>query len=195
MDRWLDRTALGLAVTGWLCSIFTRCLSLWKVSGTVDNVTATLPAYWDGVWLDWDHWDLAHDGSLHCSFYQRLMSLSGNFRTWRALVGAAIGAGAFAVAVGTAGIVWFPTRGQPLDGAKDLQRDWGPALYLGWISFALMVAGGAFLLTRCPRSQEPVGSVPVSRYPQQEESENPLSTIHRTTFTNSQYNRAHSEPI
>uniref|UniRef100_A0A8C5F3E4 Uncharacterized protein n=1 Tax=Gadus morhua TaxID=8049 RepID=A0A8C5F3E4_GADMO len=172
MDRWLDRTALGLGVTGWLCSIFTRCLSLWKVSGTVDNVTATLPAYWDGVWLDWDHWDLAHDGSLHCSFYQRLMSLSGNFRTWRALVGAAIGAGAFAVAVGTAGIVWFPTRGQvklasgalfvvsgilllvpmawtchhtsqPLEGAKDLQRDWGPALYLGWISFALMVAGGA----------------------------------------------------
>ena len=221
-NRWLEQTALGLGVTGWLCSIFTRCLSLWKVSGTVDNVTATLPAYWDGVWLDWDHWDLAHDGSLHCSFYQRLMSLSGNFRTWRALVGAAIGAGAFAVAVGTAGIVWFPTRGQvklasgalfvvsgilllvpiawtchhtsqPLEVAKDLQREWGPALYLGWISLALMVAGGAFLLTRCPRSQEPVGSVPVSRYPLQEESENPLSTIHRTTFTNSQYNR--SQPI
>ncbi|CAL8348569.1 unnamed protein product [Arctogadus glacialis] len=164
---------------------------------SVSGAGSALPAYWDGVWLDWDHWDLAHDGR----------------------------AGAFAVAVGTAGIVWFPTRGQvklasgalfvvsgilllvpmawtchhtsqPLEGAKDLQRDWGPALYLGWISFALMVAGGAFLLTRCPRSQEPVGSVPVSRYPQQEESENPLSTIHRTTFTNSQYNsRAHSEPI
>uniref|UniRef100_A0A3Q3MM20 Claudin-4-like n=1 Tax=Mastacembelus armatus TaxID=205130 RepID=A0A3Q3MM20_9TELE len=171
MKQQLELIALGVALTGWISAILTRCLALWKVSGTLENATATLPAYWDGVWLEWDHWDLAHDGSLHCSFYQSLMSLSGSFRTWRALIMASIGAGAFAAVIGGVGAVWFPLRGQvkvfsgalfvlsgillliptawtchhtsqPLEGAVLLRRDWGPALYLGWISFSLMLAGG-----------------------------------------------------
>uniref|UniRef100_A0A3B3XNV8 Claudin n=1 Tax=Poecilia mexicana TaxID=48701 RepID=A0A3B3XNV8_9TELE len=168
MKRQLEIAALGVAAAGWLAAVLTRCLALWTVSGTLNNQTASLPAYWDGVWLQWDHWDLAHDGSLHCSFYQSLMSLSGSFRTWRALIMAAIGVGGFAMVVGGVGLVWFPGRGQikvfsgsffivagilllvptawtchhtsqPLEGAVPLRRDWGPALYLGWISFALML--------------------------------------------------------
>ncbi|XP_029964932.1 claudin-4-like [Salarias fasciatus] len=225
MDWRLELAALAVAAAGWLCAVLTRILALWTVSGSVRNVTASLPAYWDGVWLQWDHWDLAHDGSLHCSFYQALMSLSGNFRTWRALIMAGIGAGAFAVAVGAAGMVWFPRRGQikvfsgglfvlsgilllvptawtchhtsqPLGGAVPLRRAWGPALYLGWISFALMLAGGAFLCSRCPRMERQEGEAPdSSRYPAlEDESSHPLSRIHRTTFTSSQYERR-SEPI
>lgn len=223
MERQLELAALGLALTGWLCAILTRCLALWKVSGTLDNTTATLPAYWDGVWLEWDHWDLAHDGSLHCSFYQSLMSLSGSFRTWRALIMAAIGAGAFAAVIGAAGAMWFPMRGQikvfsgtlfvlsgilllvptawtchhtsqPLEGAVLLRRDWGPAMYLGWISFALMLVGGVFLTTRCPTSERQ-DQQPGERYPSvEEEANHPLSRINRTTFTHSQYERR-SEPI
>ncbi len=224
MQRQLELAALALALTGWLCSILTRCLALWKVSGTLHNTTATLPAYWDGVWLEWDHWDLAHDGSLHCSFYQSLMSLSGSFRTWRALIMAAIGAGAFAAVIGAVGAVWFPMRGQikvfsgtlfvlsgillliptawtchhtsqPLEGAVLLRRDWGPALYLGWISFALMLAGGAFLTTRCPTVERQVQHPDGGRHPNlEDEASHPLSRINRTAFTNSQYERR-SEPI
>ncbi|XP_068614818.1 claudin-9-like [Brachionichthys hirsutus] len=224
MGWQLELAVLGLAVTGWLCAILTRCLALWKVSGTVDNTTASLPAYWDGVWLDWDHWDLAHDGSLHCSFYQSLMSLSGSFRTWRALITAAIGVGAFATVTGAVGTVWFPIRkqfkvlsgslyalsailvliptawtchltSQPLQGAVFLRRAWGPALYLGWISFSLMLVCGVFLTTRCPtfgrQAERPEGS----RYPNPgEEANHPLSRINRTVFTNSQYEHR-SEPI
>lgn len=224
LEQKLELAALGLGAIGWLCAILTRCLALWKVSGTVDNTTATLPAYWDGVWLEWDHWDLAHDGSLHCSFYRSLMSLSGSFRTWRALILAAIGAGAFASVIGTVGMVWFPQRGQikvfsgslfvlsgiillvpiawtchhtsqPLEGAVGLQRDWGPALYLGWISFGLLLAGGVFLTTRCPTAQRQEEQTSDSRYPNlEEEASHPLSRINRTTFTHSQYERR-SEPI
>ncbi|XP_072248038.1 claudin-3-like [Leuresthes tenuis] len=223
--KWqLEFAAFGLALIGWICSVLTRCLALWKVSGTLNNMTATLPAYWDGVWLEWDHWDLAHDGSLHCSFYQSLMSLSGSFRTWRALIMAAIGAGAFAVVIGAVGVVWFPRRGQikvfsgslfvvsgilllvptawtchhtgqPLEGAVVLRRDWGPALYLGWISFALMLAGGLFLTTRCPnaegQAEHPQGNRNLNV---EEEANHPLSRINRTAFTQSQYERR-SEPI
>ncbi|KAM4742272.1 claudin-4-like [Anableps anableps] len=222
MKRQLEIAALGVAATGWLAAILTRCLALWKVSGTLNNTTASLPAYWDGVWLQWDNWDLAHDGSLHCSFYQSLMSLSGSFRTWRALIVAAIGVGGFAAVIGGVGLVWFPKRGQikvfsgsffivagilllvptawtchhtsqPLEGAVPLRRDWGPALYLGWISFALMLAGGVFLTTRCPTA-EGQGEQHDSSMNPEEEASNPLSTINRTTFTNSQYNRR-SQPI
>uniref|UniRef100_A0A3Q4APV5 Claudin n=1 Tax=Mola mola TaxID=94237 RepID=A0A3Q4APV5_MOLML len=112
MEQRLELVALGLAATGWLCAILTRCLALWEVSGALDNTTASLPAYWDGVWLEWDHWDLAHDGTLHCSFYKSLLSLSGSFRTWRALILTAVGAGGFAAVIGASGVVWFPTRGQ-----------------------------------------------------------------------------------
>lgn len=223
MERQLELAAFGVALAGWLCSILTRCLALWKVSGTLDNSTATLPAYWDGVWLEWDHWDLAHDGSLHCSFYQSLLSLSGSFRTWRALIMAAIGAGAFAAVIGALGLLLVPRRGQikvfsgsafvlsgilmlvpiawtchhtsqPLEGAVLLRRDWGPALYLGWISFALMVAGGAFLTTRCPTAESRAEQPENSRYPNlEEDASHPLSRINRTTFTHSQYERR-SEP-
>ncbi|KAM4566240.1 claudin-3-like [Odontesthes bonariensis] len=223
--KWqLEFAAFGLALVGWICSVLTRCLALWKVSGTLNNTTATLPAYWDGVWLEWDHWDLAHDGSLHCSFYQSLMSLSGSFRTWRALIMAAIGAGAFAVVIGAVGVVWFPRRGQikvfsgslfvvsgilllvptawtchhtsqPLEGAVTLRRDWGPALYLGWISFALMLAGGVFLTTRCPNAEGQAEHPQGSRNSNvEEEANHPLSRINRTAFTHSQFQRR-SEPI
>ncbi|KAM6945922.1 claudin-3-like [Aplochiton taeniatus] len=223
MERQLELAALGLGVTGWFCTIVVRCLPLWTVSGTVDNITATLPAYWDGVWLEWDHWDLNHDGSLHCSFYQSLMSLSGNFRTWRALLMAAIGTGAFAAVVSVVGAVFFPKRAhvkvasgavfilsgilqlvpvawtchhtkQPLGGAVALRRDWGAALYLGWVSFALMMTGGAFLCTRCrPVQEQEVSREPA--YPTQEhEAQSPLNMIHRTTFTASQYGRG-AQPI
>ncbi|XP_077398177.1 claudin-4-like [Festucalex cinctus] len=213
MRRHLELAGLGLALSGWLCAILTRCMALWTVSGALDNSTATLPAYWDGVWLEWDH-----DGHLHCSFYQSLMTLSGSFRTWRAFIMAAVGAGAFATLVGGAGAGWFPRRGQvkvvsgatyvlsaililvptawtchhsgqPLEGAVHLRRRWGPALYLGWLAFALMLAGGTLLATLCPTASEG----PPPRRPE-EEVTHPLSSINGTTLTHSQYQRG-SVPI
>lgn len=219
MERHLEVSGFGLALTGWFCAILTRCVALWKVSGTLDNTTATLPAYWDGVWLEWDQWDLAHDGRLHCSFYQTLLSLSGNFWTWRALITAAIVAGVFATVIGACGVIWFPMlrqikvasgalfvlsgfllliptawtchhTSQPLEGAKKLKRQWGPALYLGWISSALMLVGGVILTIRWPRSD---GHVPPSggnrHLSQEEDANHPLNRINRTVFTNSQYER------
>ncbi|CAG12741.1 unnamed protein product [Tetraodon nigroviridis] len=219
MERHLEVAGFGLALLGWLGAILTRCVALWKVSGTLDNTTATLPAYWDGVWLEWDQWDLAHDGRLHCSFYQSLLSLSGHFWTWRALITAAIVTGLFAVVIGACGTIWFPMLGQikaasgalfvlsgillliptawtchhtsqPLEDAKHLRRHWGPALYFGWISFAFLLVGGVILTTRWPRSQ---GPVPPSggnlNLSPEEDANHPLNRINRTAFTNSQYER------
>ncbi|KAM9317534.1 claudin-4-like [Pholidichthys leucotaenia] len=221
MDWRLELAGFIVAATGWLCALVTRFVALWTVSGTVGNTTATLPAYWDGVWLEWDHWDLAHDGSLHCSFYRSLMSLSGSFRTWKSLIMAAIVVGFCASGIGGLGLAQFPKRnqikvasgglfvlsailmlvptawtchhtGQPLEGIVPLRRDWGPALYLGWISFGLMLVGGVFLTTRCPTAgADRQGAQPASP---EEGANHPLSRINRITFTNSQYQRR-SDPL
>lgn len=214
--QWrLELVALAVALAGWFCAILTRSLALWTVSGTVDNNTATLPAYWDGVWLEWDHWDLAHDGSLHCSFYQYLMSLSGSFRAWRSIIVAGIVAGGLALLLGAGGAVWAPARrwiqlvsaalsvlagillliatawtchhtSQPLEGAALLKRAWGPALYLGWIAVALSLAGGVFLATVARLAKQH----DADRSPEQEmDASHPLSRINRAAFTNSQYER------
>uniref|UniRef100_A0A674EFV6 Uncharacterized protein n=1 Tax=Salmo trutta TaxID=8032 RepID=A0A674EFV6_SALTR len=111
MKRQLELAALGLGITGWLCAILTRCLPLWKVS--------------DGVWLEWDHWDLNHDGSLHCSFYQSL--------------------GLIMACIGAVVITWTCHHmNKPLEGTVVLRRDWGAALYTGWIYSSLMVVGGGY---------------------------------------------------
>lgn len=220
MEQRLEVAGFGLALTGWFCAILTRCVALWKVSGALDNTTVTLPAYWDGVWLEWDQWDLAHDGRLHCSFYQTLLPLSGNFWTWKALITASIVMGVFATVIGACGAIWFPLRGQikvasgalfvlsgillliptawtchhtsrPLEGAEQLKRHWGPALYLGWISFSLMLVGGVVLMTRWPRRErqvpQPGGNIHLSP---EEDANHPLSRINRAAFTNSQYERS-----
>lgn len=220
MERRLEVAGFGLALVGWLSAILTRCVALWEVSGALDNTTATLPAYWDGVWLKWDQWDLAHDGRLHCSFYQTLLSLSGQFQTWRDLITAAIVTGVFATVIGACGAIWFPRHGQikvasgalfvlsgillliptawtchhtsqPLESAKQLRRHWGPALYLGWISFAFMLVGGVILTTRWPRSERQMPRPEGNLNPSPEEDANhPLSRINRVAFTNSQYERS-----
>lgn len=215
MQQRLLLAALAVAFVGWFCALLARSLALWTVSGTLGNSTATLPAYWDGVWLDWDHQDLAQDGSLHCTFYRALMSLSGSFRTWRSLIVAAVVVGGLAVLVGAAGVVWVPARrwiqvasgalsvlagilllvatawtchhtSQPLEGAVLLRRDWGPALYLGWASVALLLAAGVFIATVARHAKPPdaAGS------PDQElDASHPLNRINRAAFTNSQYER------
>uniref|UniRef100_A0A8C7TI63 Uncharacterized protein n=1 Tax=Oncorhynchus mykiss TaxID=8022 RepID=A0A8C7TI63_ONCMY len=42
MKRQLELAVLGLVIIGWLCVILTRCLPLGRVSGTLDDSTATL---------------------------------------------------------------------------------------------------------------------------------------------------------
>lgn len=140
---------------------------------------------------------------------------------------ASIGAGAFAVVISIIGEVWFPKRNQvkvvsgvvfvlsgmlllvpvawtchhtnePLEGAVVLRRDWGAALYTGWISFSLTVVGGGFLSTRClmfqQQDESERGSYPPGYPVAEQEPTNPLDTIHRTAFRHSQYARATTRP-
>ncbi|XP_036412481.1 claudin-4-like [Colossoma macropomum] len=215
MDRRFELAGFGLACAGWICAIFTKCLPMWNVTGTVDNTTDTLALYWDGVWLNWQE---LNKGSLHCNFYMSLLSLAGSFRSWNALLLASIIMGIFPVVGYFVAFVWFPQRVQikaaagvvfvlmgllllvviswathatysELDTATHLTKGWGPALYSGWTGTVLLLTGGGGLSAFCCKAppQE-------QRGPTGPEADDPFLAIHSAAFNSSPY-RQTTRPI
>ncbi|XP_072525230.1 claudin-4-like [Salminus brasiliensis] len=211
MERWVELSSFGLAFTGWLCAILTRFLPMWNVTGTVDNNTDTLVLYWDGVWLNWQE---LSKGSLHCNFYMSLLSLSGFFRSWKALLIASIVAGIFPVLIYLVGFVKFPQRMQikaaaglvfivvgllllvvvawathatnnNLDTDIHLTTDCGAALYTGWTGTVLVLLGGGVLCVFCCKAPPPEQSGPTRGA--EPEVQDPLYAIHSAAFNPSPY--------
>ncbi|XP_012688431.2 claudin-4-like [Clupea harengus] len=172
MDDALVLIAARLGLSGWFCALLTRFLSVWTVSGTVDNTTDSLAMHWDGVWI---HWEQKGDDSLHCHFIQAMLQLSGNFQSWRDLITASICislaanglylvgqtrlpvkvvSGVLFVLSGVLLLVvtsWVSHDGSEAPNAvTSFKREWGPALYTGWVGTALLlVVGGGTLVSTC----------------------------------------------
>ncbi|XP_076837796.1 claudin-3-like [Brachyhypopomus gauderio] len=208
MDEKVEWVSYGVTFAGWLCTIFTRFLPVWNVSGTMDNVTDALPLYWDGVWLNWQ--DMS-TGILHCSFYQSLLFLAASFRSWKALLTASIGMGIFPVVGYLVGIVKFPRQAyvkgaaglgfllsgllllvavswtthatySDLDSKAPLARDWGAALYCGWTGSVLLLVGGGALSTLALLSLRKPREQTRPAQTTEQNLDDPLFAIHRAAF-------------
>ncbi|XP_048017889.1 claudin-4-like [Megalobrama amblycephala] len=209
MDIKIEFASFGLASAGWFCTILTRFLPMWKVGGRVENTTTTLPLYWDGVWLNWQHHTT---GRLHCTFYQSLLFLTEHFNTWKILIITSIGMGVIAMAVYAIGWIHYPRNiwfkaasgpsfvvsGLPLlvvvswtthltDSNANvlLTREWGAAIFTGWLGVVLLEVGGGVLSIICCRAvqkQRQDGSPAQTSEPGVQV---PLHTIHSTTFIQS----------
>ncbi|XP_051963085.1 claudin-4-like [Xyrauchen texanus] len=175
MDIQIEFFGFGLACAGWFSAILTRFLPMWNVSGTVNNTTTTLPLYWDGVWLNWQH---HRTGSLHCTFYQSLLPLTEHFTAWKILLIVSVGMGFIAMAVYPVGWIRYPknvrfkaasgpafvicglllmvviswathlTEGNLKIGVS-LTREWAAAIFIGWVGTALLMVGGGVLSIIC----------------------------------------------
>ncbi|XP_073674580.1 claudin-4-like [Garra rufa] len=207
MNIRIEFAILGLAGTGWFCSILTKFLPMWNVTGEVENITTRLPLYWDGVWLNWQHHTT---GRLHCNFYQSLLNLTEHFNTWKILVITSIVLGALAIAVYPIGWIRYPKNiafkiasgpmfvvsglvllvviswTTHLTSSKAnavLTRDFGPAIYTGWIGTVLLVVGGVVLTIICilaVQEQKRNPSLPQTSEPGVQV---PLRTVESATFS------------
>lgn len=207
MDDKLGLIGVGFGFSGWFCAVLTRFLSMWTVSGAVDNATDSVALHWDGVWI---HWEQQGDGSLHCHFIQSVLHMSGNFRSWRALLVASISIGFAANVLYVAGRLKFPQRVQvkvvsgalyalsgllllvvsswvshrtsePLRSTISLKRDWGAALYTGWVGTVLLVVGGGILISACCLSPPPeVYRTPAT--PSAPDAADPFNTINSASY-------------
>lgn len=197
----VELAAFGLGVAGCFFAVAARCLPVWQVSGELGNVTGALPVYWDGVWMDWEHHSL---GELRCAFYQSLLPLGKNFRSWQALITSSISFGIVSIAIYGIGRLRFPKwvqvkpvsgavfllsavlllipmswttheSGQTLGNLPSLRRKVGEALYVGWMATVLFIIGGCFLCTRCPkRKRQEVVDLP--------DTGDPFLTINSASF-------------
>lgn len=206
MNIRVEFAFLGLASTGWFCSIVTKFLPMWHVTGKVEDITTSLPLYWDGVWLNWQHHTTAR---LHCTFYQSLLNLTEHFNTWNILVITSIGLGTFAIVVYPLGWIRYPKNisfkiasgsmfvvsglvllvviswTTNLTAAKAdavLTREFGSAIYTGWIGTVLLVVGGVVLTIICSLAvlDQRQDEGPVQ--PSEPGVQDPLQTIDSTTF-------------
>ncbi|XP_043114732.1 claudin-4-like [Puntigrus tetrazona] len=207
MNIRVELAVLGLASAGWFCAILTKFLPMWHVTGMVENITTTLPLYWDGVWLNWQHHTT---GRLHCAFYQSLLNLTEHFNTWKILVITSIGLGALAVGVYPLGWIRYPknillkvasgpvfvasglvllvviswtTHLTASKAGAVLTREFGSAIYAGWMGTALLVVGGVLLTIICSVAlgeQRRDESATRSSEPGAQE---PLQTIQSASFT------------
>lgn len=208
MDTKIELFGFGLASAGWFCTILTRFLPMWNVSGTADNTTTTLPLYWDGVWLNWQHHST---GSLHCTFYQSLLSLTEHFNTWKILLVVSIGIGFLAIAAYPVGWIRYPknmlfkvasgpgfvigglvlivvlswathlTKGD-LDISVSLTQECAAGIYTGWVGTGLLLVGGGVLSVVCCKE---VRKQRKERRPAQTLElgvQDPLNTINSSSF-------------
>lgn len=223
MEKWhkgFELASVGVAVSGWICAILTRTLPVWIVTGAVENTTDTLSLYWDGIWLNWQE---PRIGDLHCHLYQSLLYLAGRFNSWKVFVNILIGVGVVPIVIyivavtmfaqkvrvkATAGFVfvlsgllmlvimsWIThATNSDLVTSIPLKRDWGAALYCGWIGMVLFLIGGGVLSTwwfKAPVPQEQRTPQAAAAMP---EAEDPLFARHRAAFIPSPYSQT-TRPI
>lgn len=210
MDIKIEFVSFGLASAGWFCTILTRFLPMWNVSGMVENTTTTLPLYWDGVWLNWQYHTT---GRIHCVFYQTLLSLTEHFFQWKILLLTSIAMGFIAVAVYPIGWIrypkyirikaasgpWFIASALPLliviswtthltelkSDDLSLTSELGAAIFTGWIGMVFLVVGGgvlSFICCKAVRKQQEDGRQPQTSEPGVQD---PLNTIQSSAIMHS----------
>ncbi|XP_026797287.1 claudin-4-like [Pangasianodon hypophthalmus] len=224
MERWhrvFEQASFGVAFSGWIFAIFTRTLPVWIVTGAVDNTTDTLSLYWDGIWLNWQE---PRIGDLHCHFYQSLLSLAGHFNSWKVSVNVLIGVGVIPIVLYIVAVTMFPQKvrikaaagfvfvlsgllmlvivswithatNSDLDTSIPLKRDWGTALYSGWVGMVLLLIGGGVLSTSWFKAPpEPEEQIRTTQEAAMPEAEDPLFARHHAAFFPSPY-RQTTRPI
>ncbi|XP_068271854.1 claudin-4-like [Nyctibius grandis] len=84
---------LTLAVLGWLGSILTCALPMWKVTAFIGSNIVVAQVFWEGLWMNCVY---ESTGQMQCKAYDSLLELTSDLQVARALVVTSIFAAAFA---------------------------------------------------------------------------------------------------
>uniref|UniRef100_A0A8C8RGI5 Claudin n=1 Tax=Pelusios castaneus TaxID=367368 RepID=A0A8C8RGI5_9SAUR len=74
---------LALAVLGWLGTILTCALPMWKVSAFIGSNIIVAQVFWEGLWMNCVY---ESTGQMQCKVYDSLLDLSSDLQAARALV-------------------------------------------------------------------------------------------------------------
>ncbi|XP_009643393.1 claudin-4-like [Egretta garzetta] len=74
---------LMLAVLGWLGSILTCALPMWKVTAFIGSNIVVAQVFWEGLWMNCVY---ESTGQMQCKVYDSLLELTSDLQAARALV-------------------------------------------------------------------------------------------------------------
>ncbi|NXG67506.1 CLD4 protein, partial [Hemiprocne comata] len=74
---------LMLAVLGWLGSILTCALPMWKVTAFIGSNIVVAQVFWEGLWMNCVY---ESTGQMQCKVYDSLLELTSDLQVARALV-------------------------------------------------------------------------------------------------------------
>uniref|UniRef100_A0A3B5M1V5 Claudin n=1 Tax=Xiphophorus couchianus TaxID=32473 RepID=A0A3B5M1V5_9TELE len=98
----MGRQMLGfiLAVIGFIGTIVTCALPMWKVTAFIGANIVTAQIIWDGLWMNCV---MQSTGQMQCKIYDSLLALPQDLQAARALVVVAIIVSAMGIILGVAG--------------------------------------------------------------------------------------------
>uniref|UniRef100_A0A8C3SFM7 Claudin n=2 Tax=Chelydra serpentina TaxID=8475 RepID=A0A8C3SFM7_CHESE len=74
---------LALSVLGWLGTILTCALPMWKVTAFIGSNIIVAQVFWEGLWMNCVY---ESTGQMQCKVYDSLLDLSSDLQAARALV-------------------------------------------------------------------------------------------------------------
>ncbi|XP_009996361.1 PREDICTED: claudin-3-like [Chaetura pelagica] len=89
----LQLGGLMLAVLGWLGSILTCVLPMWKVTAFIGSNIVVAQVFWEGLWMNCVY---ESTGQMQCKVYDSLLELTSDLQVARALVVTSIFVACFA---------------------------------------------------------------------------------------------------
>uniref|UniRef100_A0A3P8WTM3 Claudin n=1 Tax=Cynoglossus semilaevis TaxID=244447 RepID=A0A3P8WTM3_CYNSE len=179
----LEVVGCTLSVLGWLLSVVSCALPMWRVSAFIGANIVTAQVYWEGLWMSCV---FQSTGQMQCKVYDSMLALPQDLQAARALTIVSIILGVVALLISLVGAkctnciedegFYSPiipaAQKMEIVGAKctnciedeadfynplvlsSQRRELGAALYIGWGACALLLIGGAMLCSSCPPKEK-----------------------------------------
>uniref|UniRef100_A0A670Z9B1 Claudin n=1 Tax=Pseudonaja textilis TaxID=8673 RepID=A0A670Z9B1_PSETE len=79
----LEIMAMGLCIFGWLGTILSCALPMWKVSAFIGNNIVVAQIIWEGLWMNCV---VQSTGQMQCKIYDSMLALPQDIQAARALM-------------------------------------------------------------------------------------------------------------
>uniref|UniRef100_A0A3Q3F3K2 Claudin n=1 Tax=Kryptolebias marmoratus TaxID=37003 RepID=A0A3Q3F3K2_KRYMA len=96
----LELAGISLSVLGWMLSIVSCALPMWRVSAFIGANIVTAQVYWEGLWMSCV---FQSTGQMQCKVYDSMLALPQDLQAARALTVVAIIVGVVALLISMVG--------------------------------------------------------------------------------------------
>lgn len=96
----LELTGIILSVLGWVLSVISCALPMWRVSAFIGSNIVTAQVYWEGLWMNCV---FQSTGQMQCKVYDSMLALPQDLQAARALTVVSIIVGVVALLISMVG--------------------------------------------------------------------------------------------